>query len=209
VFGVSWPARARRRPRRSGWRASQCEAVRVSGSAWRGPATAGPRRRLGQDAFACLAAAVQHAEHLLQLEDLRSDRGDVDPGRRDHRRTAAHHPSGSPSCPTTGHAFAAACSPNHSPAKTRWCATSAPESRARRPTASSSGSSAPSSMSTSTRTHQRRRRPRRRSQPVPPNLQHHPTHQALHDRTPRDAYLAGRQVTPEGRYPSWSRRRVR
>jgi hypothetical protein len=32
----------------------------------------------GQDALACLAAAVQHAEHLLQLEDLRSDRGEVD-----------------------------------------------------------------------------------------------------------------------------------
>jgi transposase InsO family protein len=40
-------------------------------------ATVTPTAR-GQDALACLAAAVQHAEHLLQLEDLRSDRGEVD-----------------------------------------------------------------------------------------------------------------------------------
>ena len=40
-------------------------------------ATVTPTAR-GQDALACLAAAVQHAEHLLQLEDLRSDRGEVE-----------------------------------------------------------------------------------------------------------------------------------
>ena len=42
-------------------------------------ATVTPTAR-GQDALACLAAAaaVQHADHLLQLEDLRSDRGEVD-----------------------------------------------------------------------------------------------------------------------------------
>jgi transposase InsO family protein len=32
----------------------------------------------GQDALACLIAAVQHAEHLLGLEDLRDDRGELD-----------------------------------------------------------------------------------------------------------------------------------
>lgn len=81
----------------------------------------------GQDALACLAAAVQHAEHLLQLEDLRSDHGEVDLVDE-----------------TTGELL-----------------------RTIRP------------------------------------------HKAPNDRTPRDAYLAGRQVALEGRYPSWSRRRVR
>src|SRR6266536_1397884 len=32
----------------------------------------------GQDALACLDAAVQHAERILRLEDLRADRGEVD-----------------------------------------------------------------------------------------------------------------------------------
>ena len=40
-------------------------------------ATVTPTAR-GQDALACLAAAVLHAERLLALEDLRVDRGDVD-----------------------------------------------------------------------------------------------------------------------------------
>jgi transposase InsO family protein len=32
----------------------------------------------GQDALACLRAAVQHAEQLLELSDLREDRGEID-----------------------------------------------------------------------------------------------------------------------------------
>jgi putative transposase len=40
-------------------------------------ATITPTAR-GQDALACLIAAVQHAERILRLEDLRSDRGKVD-----------------------------------------------------------------------------------------------------------------------------------
>jgi putative transposase len=40
-------------------------------------ATINPTAR-GQDALACLRAAVEQAERLLGLEDLRSDRGEVD-----------------------------------------------------------------------------------------------------------------------------------
>ena len=40
-------------------------------------ATVTPTAR-GQDALACLTAAVQSAERLLALEDLRSDRGELD-----------------------------------------------------------------------------------------------------------------------------------
>jgi putative transposase len=40
-------------------------------------ATVTPTAR-SQDAFACLNAAVQHAERILALDDLRSDRGEVD-----------------------------------------------------------------------------------------------------------------------------------
>jgi len=32
----------------------------------------------GQDALACLLAAVQHAQRILGLQDLRSDRGELD-----------------------------------------------------------------------------------------------------------------------------------
>jgi Integrase core domain len=68
-----------------------------------------------------------------------------------------------------------------------------PESRARRPTASSSGSSAPLSTSTSTADPIKDgdalavevNRFRQIYNTIRP-------HQALHDRTPRDAYLAGR-----------------
>jgi len=40
-------------------------------------ATITPTAR-GQDALACLIAAVEHAERVLGLEDLRSDRGELD-----------------------------------------------------------------------------------------------------------------------------------
>jgi putative transposase len=40
-------------------------------------ATITPTAR-GHDALACLAAAVQHAQRLLSLDDLRADRGELD-----------------------------------------------------------------------------------------------------------------------------------
>jgi hypothetical protein len=59
------------------------------------------------------------------------------------------------------------------------------------------------------RTHQRRRRLRRRSQPVPPDLHHHPTPPSP-PRPHPPRRLPGRSPGHTGRpYPSWSRRRVR
>jgi len=154
-------------------------------------ATVTPTAR-GQDALACLAAAVQHAEHLLHLEDLRSDRGEVDlvdetTGellRTIPARIAVVSDNGP--CFRSGvfaesfrrrPAAAPRPHPNQEPADQRRhrAVLRHPQVRAPLP-----------------RTHQRRRRPRRRSRPVRPDRHHHPTHQAFHDRTPRDAYLAGR-----------------
>lgn len=47
------------------------------------------------------------------------------------------------------------------------------------------------------RDHRRRQCPHRRDQPVPPHLQHPPPHQALDDRTPRQAYLTSRESRPD------------
>jgi transposase InsO family protein len=88
----------------------------------------------GQDALGCLTAAVHHAERILQLSDLRGDRGEVDWSTRRPASGCVPCRRRSRSSPTTVRAFAAPRSPGRSPARTRYCATSAPASRARRPT---------------------------------------------------------------------------
>jgi hypothetical protein len=96
----------------------------------------------GQDALACLNAAVQHAEQLLGLEDLRDDRGEldlVDEATGDVPRTA---PAPIAVVTDNGPCFRGAVFAERSPARIRCCATSAPASSRRRPTGLSSGSSA-------------------------------------------------------------------
>jgi hypothetical protein len=99
---------------------------------------------------------------------------------------------GSPSCPTTGRAFAAAYSPNHSPAKTRAAPRPHPSQEPADQRRHRAVLRHPQVRAPLPRTHLRRRRPRRRSQPVPPDRQHHPTPPSPPRPHPRDAYLAGR-----------------
>ena len=172
-------------------------------------ATVTPTAR-GQDALACLAAAVQHAEHLLQLEDLRSDRGEVDlvdettgellrtiPARiavvSDNGpcfRSGVFAESFTGEDPLLRHVRTRVKSPQTNGVIERFFGTLKYEHLYRGPI--NDGDALAVEVN----------RFRQIYNTIRP-------HQALHDRTPRDAYLAGRWVTPEGHYPSWSRRRVR
>jgi putative transposase len=154
-------------------------------------ATVTPTAR-GQDALACLAAAVQHAEHLLQLEDLRSDRGEVDLVDETTGELLRTIPARIAVVSDNGPCFRSGVFAESFTGEDPCCATSAPESRARRPTASSSGSSALSSTSTSTADPSTTATPSPSKSPVRQSYNTIRPHQALHDRTPRDAYLAGR-----------------
>ena len=89
-------------------------------------ATVTPTAR-GQDALACLAAAVQLPNTSCSSRTCAPIAAKSTWSRRPPANCCAPSQRGSPSCPTTGRAFAAAYSPNHSPAKTRCWATSAPE----------------------------------------------------------------------------------
>ena len=96
----------------------------------------------GADALRCLDLAVAEAQRLLNLSDLRGDRGVMDIidaagviiGQARHR---------SPSSPTTDRATAAARSGPRSTVPIPYCAPSGPGSDPRRPTESSSGCSKP------------------------------------------------------------------
>jgi hypothetical protein len=96
----------------------------------------------GVDALRCVDLAVAEAQRLLNLSDLRGDRGVMDIidaagviiGQARHR---------SPSSPTTDRATAAARSGPRSTVPIPYCAPSGPGSDPRRPTESSSGCSKP------------------------------------------------------------------
>jgi putative transposase len=105
-------------------------------------ATVTPTAR-GQDALACLTNAVQHAERLLGLEDLRSDRGELDLLDEATGELLRTVPAPIAVVSDNGPCFRGARFAEALPAMIRCCATSASASSPRRPTASSSGSSAP------------------------------------------------------------------
>ena len=100
----------------------------------------------GVDALACLDAAVDEAERVLGLDDLRDDRCELELVDETTGESSTSSPLRSPSSPTTARAFAARPtnlrSPLRSPVMSRCCARSGPVSGARRPTASSSDASA-------------------------------------------------------------------
>ena len=96
----------------------------------------------GVDALACLDAAVDEAERVLGLDDLRDDRGERELVDENTGEVIAVVPAPIAVVPTTARAFAARPTNLRSPAMSRCCATSGPASGARRPTASSSDSSA-------------------------------------------------------------------
>jgi hypothetical protein len=106
----------------------------------------------GVDALACLDAAVDEAERVLGLDDLRDDRGELELVDENTGEVIDMVPApiAVVSDPTTARAFAARPTNLRSPAMSRCCATSGPASGARRPTASSSDASARCSTSTST-----------------------------------------------------------
>jgi hypothetical protein len=96
----------------------------------------------GADALTCLLRAVDEAKRVIDLDDLRADRGEMDVvDAEDFVIGQVPHPS--QWSLTLAPASAAARSPRRSPATTRCFVTSALESGARRPTAWSNGSLAP------------------------------------------------------------------
>ena len=102
----------------------------------------------GADAVRCLQLAIDEAQHVLGLHDLRTDRGLMDV--LDAMTSSSgkpRHPSRS--SPTTGPAIAVRRSRRCSSTTIRCCATSARASSRLKPTAWSSDSSSHSSTSTS------------------------------------------------------------
>ncbi|MCU1625702.1 MAG: hypothetical protein JWP64_651 [Pseudonocardia sp.] len=104
-------------------------------------ATVTPTSR-GADALTCLLRAVDEAERVLDLDDLRADRGEMDVVDAEDF-VIGQVPAPIAVVTDNGPCFRAAPSPRRSPATTRCFVTSAPESGAHRPMAWSNGSSAP------------------------------------------------------------------
>ena len=101
----------------------------------------------GADAVACIHLAIAEAQRLLDLDDLRLDRGLMDIVDAEETSSARlQHPS--PSSPTTDPASAGKPFKHCSKTTTTHCyVTSAPASDHRKPTASSNDSSARSNTS--------------------------------------------------------------
>ena len=94
----------------------------------------------GSDALACLHAAVAEAQRVLGPEDLRDDHGKLELVDETTGEIIDVVPAPIAVVSDNGRAFAARPTRARSPDKTRCCATSAPASAPRRPTASNDSS---------------------------------------------------------------------
>ena len=95
----------------------------------------------GVEALACLDAAVDEAERVLGLDDLRDDRGELELVDENTGEVIDVVPAPIAVVSTQRLVLSRARPTNlRSPAMSRCCATSGPASGARRPTASSSDS---------------------------------------------------------------------